>query len=156
MSISFTKLGRNCMLKQIQFLIKKPDQLAIFALVMKNEHELFRYEEVAAKVTGIIKNLDLGAGERVPSVRQVSKDLQVSMATVFQAYHLLEAKGLIVSRPRSGYFVNATAKNTLIQKPAGKYVPLPSQVTLNNMIANMLKNIREFGAVNFSIVAPVN
>lgn len=123
---------------------------------MKNEHALFRYEEVANKVTGIIKNLNLKAGERVPSVRQVSKDLQVSMATVFQAYHLLEAKGLIISRPRSGYFVNAAVKNTLIQKPPGKYIPLPSQVTLNNMIANMLKNIREFGVVNFSIVAPVN
>src|ERR1700761_676765 len=156
MIISFTKLGAGCKLKQMQFLNKKPDQLVIFVLVMKNEHALFRYEEVAARVTGIIKNLKLSAGERVPSVRQVSKELQVSLATVFQAYHLLEAKGLIISRPRSGYFVNVAAKNTLIQKPAGKYVPLPSQVTLNNMIANMLKNIREFGAVNFSIVAPVN
>jgi DNA-binding transcriptional MocR family regulator len=156
MFISSTKLGSSRMPKQIQFSTKNPDQLFIFASVMKNEYALFRYEEVAAKVTGIIKNLRLNAGERVPSVRQVSKELQVSMATVFQAYHLLEAKGLIVSRPRSGYFVNATAKNTLIQKPTGKYIPLPSQVTLNNMIANMIKNVREFGAVNFSIVAPVN
>ncbi|HMG10366.1 MAG TPA: PLP-dependent aminotransferase family protein, partial [Mucilaginibacter sp.] len=123
---------------------------------MKNEHAQFRYEEVAIKVTGVIKNLGLSAGQRVPSVRQISKELQVSLATVFQAYHLLEARGLIVSRPRSGYFVNAAAKNTLTQKPAGKYIPLPSQVTLNHMIGNMLKNVREFGAVNFSIVAPVN
>ena len=123
---------------------------------MKNDHALFRYEEVAAKVANIIKNLNLNAGDRIPSVRQVSKDLQVSLATVFQAYHLLEAKGLIISRSRSGYFVNAAAKNTLIQKPTGKYIPLPSQVTLNTMIANMLKNMREFGVINFSIVAPVN
>jgi DNA-binding transcriptional MocR family regulator len=156
MFVSSTKLGSSSLSKQMQFPTKKPDQLFIFVSVMKNEHTLFRYEEVAVKVTGIIKNLNLNAGERVPSVRQVSKELQVSLTTVFQAYHLLEAKGLIVSRPRSGYFVNATAKNTLIQKPAGKYIPLPSQVTLNNMIANMIKNVREFGVVNFSIVAPVN
>ncbi len=130
--------------------------MIIFASVMKNEYALFRYEEVAAKVTGIIKNLDLSTGDRVPSVRQVSEELQVSMATVFQAYHLLEAKGLIISRPRSGYFVNATVKNTQVQKPAGKYIPLPSHVTLNSMIANMIKNVRGFGVVNFSIVAPVN
>src|ERR1700748_668762 len=130
MFISCTKLRGSCMSKQMQFLIKKPDQLVTFASVMKNEHALFRYEEVAAKVTNIIKNLNLSAGERVPSVRQVSKELQVSLATVFQAYHLLEAKGLIVSRPKSGYFVNAAAKNSLTSKPAGKYIPLPSQVTL--------------------------
>jgi DNA-binding transcriptional MocR family regulator len=151
-----SKLACATKTKQIQFLIKKPDQLFNFALVMKNEHALFRYEEVAVKVTNIIKNLELGAGDRVPSVRQVSKDLQVSLATVFQAYHLLEAKGLIISRPRSGYFVNAPTKNCLENKLPGKYIPLPSHVSLNNMIANMLKNVREFGVINFSIVAPVN
>lgn len=123
---------------------------------MKNEHNLFRYEEIANKVETIIKNLDLKAGDRVPSVRQVSKELSVSQTTVFQAYHILEARGVIISRPRSGYFVNAAAKNNLAQKPKGKYTPLPSQVTLNTMIANMLKNIKEHGAVNFSILAAVN
>jgi DNA-binding transcriptional MocR family regulator len=156
MFISCTKLDDSCMLKQMQFLTKNPDQLVTFVLTMKNEHALFRYEEVAAKVTGIIKNLNLGAGERVPSVRQVSKELQVSLATVFQAYHLLEARGLIISRPRSGYFVNVSVKNNQAPKSPGKYIPLPSQVTLNTVIANMLKNMREFGAVNFAIVAPVN
>jgi DNA-binding transcriptional MocR family regulator len=156
MLISSTKLGSSCLLKQMQFLTKKPDQLITFVLVMKNEHALFRYEEVAAKVAGIIKNLKLNAGERVPSVRQVSKELQVSLATVFQAYHLLEANGLIIARPRSGYFVNASIKNSQVPKAPGKYIPLPSQVTLNTMIANMLKNMREYGAVNFAIVAPVN
>src|ERR1700744_3833292 len=156
MFISCTKLRGSCMSKQMQFLIKKPDQLVTFASVMKNENALFRYEEVADKVTNIIKNLNLSAGERVPSVRQVSKELQVSLATVFQAYHLLEAKGVIISRPRSGYFVNSSVKNNQVPKAPGKYVPLPSHVTLNNVIANMLKNMREFGAVNFLIAAPVN
>jgi DNA-binding transcriptional MocR family regulator len=123
---------------------------------MKDEKELFRYESVSVKVEQIIKNLALQAGDRVPSVRQISKELHVSLSTVFQAYHLLEAKGLIVSRPRSGYFVNAVVKNNLTTKAKVKYSPLPSQVTLNNVIANMLKNMREFGALNFFIAAPVN
>ena len=140
----------------MQFLTKKSDQLAIFALIMKNEHALFRYEEVADKVTDIVKSLQLNAGDRIPSVRQVSKELRVSMSTVFQAYHLLEAKGVIIARPRSGYFVNQSAKNNQAPKAPVKYAPLPNPVTLNAMIANMLENRREFGAINFGIVAPAN
>src|ERR1700743_3762854 len=131
----------------MQFLNKKPDQMIIFALIMKNEHALFRYEEVADKVTDIVKNLKLNAGDRVPSVRRVSKELRVSMSTVFQAYHLLEAKGVIIARPRSGYFVNQSAKNNQAPKAPGNYVPLPSQGSLNSMIANMVKNMPEFGDI---------
>src|ERR1700754_4243591 len=107
---------------------------------MKNDHDLFRYEEIANKVEDIIKNLNLKAGDRIPSLRQVGKELNVSQTTVFQAYNILEARGLILSRTRSGYFVNASAKNNIISKPSSKYIPLANQVTLNTMIDNMLKN----------------
>lgn len=123
---------------------------------MKNEHSLFLYEEIAGKVEQMVSNLGLGVGDRVPSVRKVSRELQVSMATVFQAYHILEAKGLILSRPRSGYFVHAEGKHNLTERSGGKYIPLPKQVTLNNLIGNMLHNLRESGLANFSILAPAN
>jgi DNA-binding transcriptional MocR family regulator len=38
-------------------------------------------------------------------VRQAAAARQVSPSTVFQAYYLLEARGLVESRPRSGYYV---------------------------------------------------
>jgi DNA-binding transcriptional MocR family regulator len=121
---------------------------------MKNDDHLFRYEETANRVENIIKNLNLKAGDRIPSLRQVGKELNISQTTVFQAYNILEARGLIISRSRSGYFVNASVKNNIISKSGGKYIPLANQVTLNTMIANMLKNVREHGVMNFSILAP--
>lgn len=45
-------------------------------------------------------------GERLPSVRQTCAARRLSPSTVFQAYYLLEARGLIESRARSGYFVS--------------------------------------------------
>jgi len=123
---------------------------------MKNSQHLFRYEETANKVEEIIKNLNLKAGDRIPSLRQVGKELNVSQATVFQAFNILEARGLIISRSRSGYFVNASVRNSITSKSGVKYIPLPNQVTLNTMIANMLKNVREYGVMNFSILAPSN
>ena len=46
------------------------------------------------------------AGERVPSVRQIVRERRVSPATAMRAYELLEARGLIETRPRSGYYVS--------------------------------------------------
>lgn len=62
----------------------------------------FLYEQIAHKIEASISKLNLKGGDQIPSVRTVSKEMNVSLNTVFQAYSILEAKGLIISRPRSG------------------------------------------------------
>lgn len=42
----------------------------------------------------------------MPSLRAVSKDFKISLTTAIQAFLSLESSGLIISRPRSGYFVS--------------------------------------------------
>ena len=68
-----------------------------------------RYERFADDIAELIRTGVLGPGQRVPSVRYASQTHGVSPSTVFQAYYLLERRGLIRARPRSGYFVNAHA-----------------------------------------------
>ena len=63
------------------------------------------YEELAAHVSALIEEGTLRPGERVPSVRQLVRERRVSPATAMRAYQLLEARGLIETRPRSGYYV---------------------------------------------------
>lgn len=64
-----------------------------------------RYEALAADVEESIRTGVLRPGDRVPSVRHTSASRGVSASTVFQAYYLLEARGLIRARERSGYYV---------------------------------------------------
>ncbi|MGT2477674.1 aminotransferase-like domain-containing protein [Paraburkholderia terrae] len=64
-----------------------------------------RYMQLAAQLEQTIANGTLEPGMRLPSVRQASSSYHVSASTVFQAYYMLERRGLIVARPRSGYFV---------------------------------------------------
>lgn len=45
-------------------------------------------------------------GEKLPSLRNLSETLSISLTTVQQAYAQLEVEGYIDSRPRSGYKVN--------------------------------------------------
>jgi len=69
-----------------------------------------RYEALAADIAASIRNGLLKPGDRLPSVRQASTSRHVSPATVFEAYYLLEAQGLVRSRPRSGYYVAANPR----------------------------------------------
>lgn len=63
------------------------------------------YETVAQRITSLIERGTLRSGERIPSVRKMSRQQQVSIATAIQAYRLLENRGLIEARPQSGYYV---------------------------------------------------
>lgn len=74
-------------------------------MVPVGELILKRYESIAADLIQSIETGVLRAGERLPSVRQNSEAHGVSPSTIFQAYYLLEARGYINPRPRSGYYV---------------------------------------------------
>ena len=115
----------------------------------------FRYEQVAAKIEDSVRALQLRPGDKIPSVRKVSQDLGVSLNTVFQAYANLEAKGLILAKPRSGYVINIPPA-TLRPPEEKKLIALPASVEVTAMATAMMKNAKENGIINFSILAPVN
>ncbi len=69
-----------------------------------------RYEALAADIASAIQKGILQPGEKLPSVRRASASRHLSPATVFEAYYLLEARGLIQARPRSGYYVSRSVR----------------------------------------------
>jgi DNA-binding transcriptional MocR family regulator len=79
-----------------------------------------RYIALADELTASIRAGQLRPGDRLPSVRHASRSRRVSPATVFQAYYLLEARGLIAARARSGYYVTAlaAARPRILHKPS--------------------------------------
>jgi DNA-binding transcriptional MocR family regulator len=79
-----------------------------------------RYIALADELTASIRAGQLRPGDRLPSVRHASRNRRVSPATVFQAYYLLEARGLIAARDRSGYYVTAlaAARPRILHKPS--------------------------------------
>src|SRR5260221_10507134 len=65
------------------------------------------YKQIALRISELIEHGTLRPGERVPSVRKCSEQQNVSIATVMQAYRLLEDRGVIEARPQSGYYCRA-------------------------------------------------
>src|SRR5512146_1764636 len=65
----------------------------------------YRYEKIAGRIERLIKKGTYRTGERIPSVRSLSKQMKVSISTVLKAYFHLENQGIIEARPQSGYYV---------------------------------------------------
>lgn len=58
--------------------------------------------DIYRQFRGLIVSGQLGAGERLPTVRQTASDLRVAPGTAAKAYKLLERDGLVVSRTAAG------------------------------------------------------
>tara|TARA_R110000772_G_scaffold87094_16_gene181863 strand:- start:461 stop:1900 length:1440 start_codon:yes stop_codon:yes gene_type:complete len=65
----------------------------------------YRYEVLAQQVMMLIDAGALAPGARAPSLRDVSKNYGVSLSTAIQAYKVLEDRGYVRAREKSGYFV---------------------------------------------------
>jgi DNA-binding transcriptional MocR family regulator len=76
------------------------------------------------------------------------------MGTAFQAYYHLEGKGLIESRPKSGYYVRFNHKRF----PELPRMMLPDalshQVSVNEMIASIYTDITADNPMNFALAVP--
>ena len=66
-----------------------------------------KYEQLAGHIESLVAAGTLRPGDKLPSVRETIAARSVSPSTVFEAYYLLEARGVVEARPRSGYFVKA-------------------------------------------------
>ncbi|WP_261134420.1 PLP-dependent aminotransferase family protein [Bacillus sp. Marseille-Q3570] len=64
-----------------------------------------KYEETIKEIEERISEGHLKPGERLPSVRRLSKELRCSINTVIKAYTELEKQHRIYSVPKSGYFL---------------------------------------------------
>lgn len=64
------------------------------------------YEQITAQIKKQILTGDLKEGQALPSMRQLAKDLQISVITTKRAYEELEKNGFIYSIVGKGSFVS--------------------------------------------------
>jgi len=113
-----------------------------------------KYVEVADRIETLIENQVLKVGDKLLSVRALSKEQGISMSTAFQAYYALESKGLIEARPQSGYYVRYSPRfiRDLPKTPEPLDEAVP--VTIDDMINSVYVNLNEGDLLNFSMAAP--
>jgi len=128
----------------------------------QREEDLFLYEKVASEFEDLIRQGTFRPGERLPSVRQLSRQRNISITTVLQAYMLLENQGLIETRPQSGYYVRSKLPILLPEPEISTPLQDPTRVSVRELVMMVLKDstnpeLIQLGAAipNTELVIPV-
>ncbi len=74
------------------------------------------YQQISSQVKKQIISGDLEAGEALPSIRSLAKELQVSVITTKNAYEVLEKEGFINTVAGRGTFVASQNRELLKEK----------------------------------------
>ena len=74
-------------------------------IIIKNGSPVPIYEQIRDAIREEILKEKLKAGEKLPSVRALARELSISILTVKKAYDELEKEGFIVSKQGLGTFV---------------------------------------------------
>ena len=102
-----------------------------------------RYQNLAEQTEKLITEGVFRAGDRLPSIRQACSTHDVSPVTVSQAYYLLESRGLIEARPKSGYFVRARLGQRLPEPEMSQPVGDSTQLEVSDFIFQILESVKD-------------
>ena len=72
------------------------------------------YEEVAARIRGLIASGELGPGQALPSERKLAEQFKVGRAVIREAIRQLEVSGLVESRHGGGNYVREVTVEHLV------------------------------------------
>ena len=113
-----------------------------------------QYEQLADEIHALIRSGSLRVGDKLPSVRLCSERRKISQSTVFQAYYLLESRGVIQARSRSGYYVLPRLQEPL-QGPDTSRPSLTSHtVAINDLVVEILNLSRRKDVVPLGSAFP--
>lgn len=103
----------------------------------------FRYEALEVLLRQQIQTGRYKIGEKLPSVRTLCKQHELSKATVIHALHKLEADQLVYAVPKSGYFVAESGAD--YNTPQKVSTPsIPAQVNVPDIFRDIMSRSAAF------------
>lgn len=84
-------------------------------IILKNKSDIPIYEQIEKQIKAAILEGNAVENEQLPSIRQLARDLKISVITTTRAYNDLVDAGFIVSVSGKGYFV-APRNNELLRE----------------------------------------
>lgn len=112
------------------------------------------YEQVAERLVGLVEQGTFRAGDRVPSIRAMSRQLAVSINTVMQAYAVLEDRRVLEARPQSGYYVCSRLPEIADCPVTARQPIVPAPVTVSDLCQQVLTNMMNSSLIPLGGVIP--
>ena len=97
-------------------------------IIISNSSDKPIYEQVSSQIKNKIMNGTLEAGEMLPSMRALARDLHISVITVQRAYEDLTRDGFIETVSGKGSFVASQNKEIIQEEQLRKAEELLQQV----------------------------
>ncbi|MDX6191947.1 PLP-dependent aminotransferase family protein [Flavobacterium sp. Fl-318] len=116
--------------------------------------EDFLYNRIAQNIANKIKTGVLKTGEKLPSVRILSKEHGISINTSKKVFLELESQSLIQSKPQSGYFVSPLHYLKLPLPETSKPSLVADNREPNELIDRVYSNMGNHELTLFSIGVP--
>ena len=80
------------------------------------------YQQIASEIRNKILSNELMSNMQLPSIRVLSKELEVGIITIKKAYEVLLQENLIYSKGAVGYFVNEINRDPILVIKKGEYL----------------------------------
>ncbi len=112
------------------------------------------YLEVSERIEKLIEKKAFKIGDKLLSVRALSKEQGISLSTAFQAYYHLESKGLVEARPQSGYYVKFSPQHSFSFPATCEATDEALPVSVDEMIGSVYRNLRDSNLINFALSSP--
>jgi DNA-binding transcriptional MocR family regulator len=113
-----------------------------------------RYERLTDHFAGLIREGTLRVGDRAPSVRQTSRNSGASPGTVIHAYELLQARGYLQARARSGFFVSDAWRSSDDQPRVSRPARRAAQPDVSELVFEVLEAMRARNVVPLGSAFP--
>ena len=80
------------------------------------------YRQMSDRLCDDILSGRYNAGDRIPSVRELSEMLEVNTNTVVRAYDQLTRQGIVFTRRGMGYFVSENARDIIMENKRKEFM----------------------------------
>ena len=87
------------------------------------------YEQIISQLENFVLTGVFKAGDKVPSVRNLSATLSINPNTIQKAYSELDNRGIIYSVPGKGCFIHEEGKKRIMEKKQSELTNLIKQIT---------------------------
>ena len=95
------------------------------------------YQQIAEQMKTDILSGKLAQGAYLPSIRELAKDLKISVITTMKAYEQLESEGLVTAVQGKGFYVNAQDSEMLREQHLRKVEDALTEAIRSAEIAGM-------------------
>ncbi|MGM0419337.1 MAG: PLP-dependent aminotransferase family protein [Thermodesulfobacteriota bacterium] len=112
------------------------------------------YENVESVISESIENKTFRPGDKLPSIRRLSKQLKVSISTVKTAYTHLEDKKIIEARPQSGFYVCSKLPEIPDEPEIREPEVNPLDITKGELVMKIMRDVLDPKKIQFGAAIP--